>query len=136
MLSHNFSKKFLISITALTFTSGCSSTYARGAIYIENGLRAGDQAWDDFYNQKLEECKKVAPPKTPEAEACFGDTYDNNIKIEKTIEISVAALRSFWAAYASNADSKDLREIIYEDVIPILKDLPPEFFGGLKRALK
>lgn len=125
-----------ISVTLLLLcTTACSPRfYAAGAVQVERGLTAGNEAWDKHYNAELERCKEVAQPGTPEAEECFGKTFDTNQKIGVGIESAVAALRTFWVAYAAGADPKQLRSILAEEVPKVLADLPDEFFGGLKKA--
>jgi len=119
----------------LLCTTACSARfYAAGAVQVERGLVAGNEAWDKHYNAELERCKKIAEPETPEAEDCFGDTFDTNQKIGVGIENAVAALRTFWVAYAAGAEPKELRSILSQEVPKILADLPDEFFGGLKKA--
>ena len=125
-----------IAISLVFFLSACSGTfYARTAVHTENGLRVGNEMWDDHFNAKLEECKEVAEPKTPEAEECFGDTFDVNKKVGVAIESSVGILRTFWAAYAAGSDPKNLREVL-KQLPAIVNDLPDEFFGGIKKGLK
>lgn len=116
-------------------TTACSARfYAAGAVQVERGLNAGNAAWDEHYNAELERCKKIAEPETPEAEDCFGDTFDTNKKIGLSIESAVTALRVFWTAYAAGAEPKELRSILSSELPKIMKDLPDEFFGGLKKA--
>lgn len=125
-----------IAISFVFLLSACSASfYARTAVYTENGLRVGNEVWDEHYNEKLEECKEVAEPETPEAEKCFGKTFDQNKKIGIALESSVAVLRTFWAAYAAGQDPKNLREILGELPL-IVNDLPDEFFKGIKKAVK
>lgn len=115
--------------------AACSARfYAGGAVHVERGLDAGNAAWDEHYNAELERCKKVAEPGTPEAEECFGKTFDANKKIGLGIESAVAALRLFWTAYAAGAEPKELRSILSSELPKIMEDFPDEFFGGLKKA--
>ena len=125
-----------IAISFVFLLSACSATfYARTAVHTENALRVGNEVWDEHYNSKLEECKKVAQPKTSEAEECFGPTFDVNKKVGIAIKSSVAVLRTFWAAYAAGKNPKELQNILAE-MPAIVKDLPDEFFAGIKKGLK
>lgn len=123
-------------ISLAIFLSGCSATfYARTAVITENGLRVGNEAWDEEFNEKLEECKATTEAKTPEAEKCFGPTFDKNKKVGVAIKASVAILRTFWVGYAAGKNPKDLRDILGE-LPKIVNDLPDEFFKGIKKGLK
>lgn len=123
-----------ISLALLMPTSACTATfYARAAVHTENGLRVGNEAWDEHYNENLEGCKKIAKPETPEAEECFGPTFDQNKNIEIAIRSSVAILRAFWAGYAAGKNPKELRNTLAELPL-IVKDLPDEFFKGIKKG--
>jgi len=128
-----------VKITAVSFIfllSACSASfYARTAVHTENGLRVGNEVWDEHYNKKLDECEEVAAPKTPEAEECFGPTFDQNKKVGIAIKSSVAVLRTFWAGYAAGKNPKELRNILGE-LPAIVNDLPDEFFKGIKKGLK
>jgi len=127
--------RLISTATVFLCLTGCSARfYAAGAVQVERGLVAGNDAWDEHYNSELDRCKKIAEPETPEAEACFGETFDTNQKIGLGIESAVAALRVFWVAYAAGAEPSKLREILAQEVPKVLADLPDEFFGGLKKA--
>jgi len=125
-----------IAISLVFLLSACSATfYARTAVHTENGLRVGNEVWDEHYNEKLDECKKTTEAETPEAEECFGPTFDQNKKGGIAIKLSVGVLRAFWAAYAAGQDPKELRGVLAE--LPgIVNDLPDEFFNGIKKGLK
>jgi len=125
-----------IAISLVFLLPACSASfYARTAVHTENGLRVGNEIWDERYNEELEKCKQTTEPKTPEAEKCFGPTFDQNKKIGIAIRASVGVLRAFWAGYAAGQDPKDLRKILGE--LPgIVDDLPDEFFKGIKKGLK
>lgn len=121
---------------SLVFLTGCTASfYARTAVHTENALRVGNEAWDSHYTEKLENCKEIAPPKTPEAEECFGPTFDQNKKIGIAMESAVAVLRTFWVGYAAGKKPKELRTILGELPV-IIQDLPDEFFKGIKKGLK
>jgi len=104
-------------------------------VHTENGLRVGNEVWDDHYNEKLDECKETTEEKTPEAEACFGPTFDQNKKVGVAIKASVGVLRAFWVGYAAGKDPKELRGLLGE-LPAIMNDLPDEFFNGIKKGLK
>lgn len=125
-----------IAISLVFLLSACSATfYARTAVHTENGLRVGNEAWDESYNEKLDECKETTEAETPEAEECFGPTFDQNKKVGIAIKASVGVLRAFWVAYAAGQDPKELRGVLAE--LPgIVNDLPDEFFKGIKKGLK
>jgi hypothetical protein len=124
------------SISLIFFLCACSANfYARRAVNVENALRVGNEAWDERYNEKLEECKEVAEPKTPEAEECFGPTFDKNKNVGIAMKSSVAILRAFWIGYAAGKDPKELREILSE-LPKVIQDLPDEIFAGIKKGLK
>lgn len=124
------------SFSVIFILCGCSATfYARTAVHTENALRVGNEEWDNHYNEILEQCKKITKPKTPEAEECFGPTFDIDKKVGIAIKSSVAILRTFWAGYAAGKNPKELRKII-EELPAIIDDLPDEFFAGIKKGLK
>lgn len=120
-----------IAALMLVFCTGCASLYAKGAVHTERGLSAANEAWGEFFVEELEHCKEIAPPKTDEAELCFGDIDKIDKEVATAMEIAVAALRSFWIAYAAGADPKDLAKHLAE-IERAVRDLPDEFFGRLK----
>lgn len=124
-----------IAVSFVLLTGCTASFYARTAVHTENALRVGNEAWDSHYTEKLENCKKTAPPKTPEAEKCFGPTFEQNKKIGIAMESAVAVLRTFWVGYAAGKKPKELRMIIGE-LPSIINDLPDEFFSGLKKKVR
>ena len=125
-----------IAISLIFLLSACSATfYARTAVHTENGLRVGNEAWGEHYDEVLKECQAVAEPESPEAEECFGPTFDKDKKVGVIIKSSVAVLRAFWVAYAAGQKPKELRGILAE-LPKIVNDLPDEFFKGIKKGLK
>lgn len=105
--------------------------YAKGAVHTERGLEAADDAWAEYFSEQLEHCKEIAPPKTDEAQLCFGDVDKMDKEIATAVEVAVFALRAFWIGYAAGDDPKELARLLKE-VQNAIQDLPDDFFGRLK----
>jgi hypothetical protein len=115
----------VLALCTIPSVGSCSCAAAnKVAVYTENGLRAGEQAWDGHYRTKAEHCEKLHEPETPEMEECFGKTYDANEKVGTAIQSAVALLRAYWTARAAG-DQPDWGKVI-EEVQKIIDDLPPE----------
>jgi hypothetical protein len=59
--------------------------------------------------------------------------YSSNEKVvDPAMLTAVAALRAFWIASAAGASPRDLKKHLaeFKDAV---KDLPPEFFTGVKK---
>ena len=74
--------------------SGC----ANAVVIAEHTIEAGADEWHAVYSGKLDDCKAAHPPRTPEAEACFGPWYDADEQVGSALAIAVAALRAYWRA--------------------------------------
>lgn len=106
----------------------------KAAVYTENGLRAGEQAWDAYYREEAARCEKLHEPQTPEMETCFGATYDADAAVATAIESAVALLRTYWLARAAGQEPDPSWTEIMAEVEQILRDLPPEALEFFQRV--
>lgn len=114
----------LIPILALVVLStGCAASN-KAMIYTEEGLRGAEQGWDAHYNAEADRCEKLHEPKTPEMEACFGQTYDADAAVAIAVQSSVALLRAYWRRRAAG-EKPDLAQVLRE-IQAIVNDLPPQ----------
>jgi hypothetical protein len=115
----------------LLLVSACAAA-DKATVYTENGLRAGEQAWDGHYRSEATRCEQLHEPETPEMEACFGHTYDADAKVATAITTAVALLRAYWAARAAG-EQPDWKAVA-QQVTAIIEALPPEARAYLERV--
>jgi hypothetical protein len=108
---------------ALLLCFGCAHGN-RAALYTEDGLRAAESAWDAYYRAEAARCERLHEPRTPEMEACFGNTYDADGRVGTAVQSAVSLLRAYWAARAAGG-RPDLQALL-QQVAAIVRDLPPE----------
>lgn len=106
----------------LVVFSGCAAA-DKATVWTEQGLAAAEQQWHQAYVERLAYCVSVAEPATPEAEACFGDWYDADAKVQTAVGTSVGVLRTYWTARAAG-ESGDWAEVARR-ITEIVADLPP-----------
>jgi hypothetical protein len=119
-------------LLALTLFSGCARA-DRALVYSEEGLRAAELTWDEYYNDKAAACEAEFRPQTPEMEACFGATYDADGKVATAVQSAVLTLRAYWTARA--AGQKPDWAAVVRHVVALVEGLPPEartFFSRVK----
>lgn len=106
-------------------TSGCATARRdRLAVFTEQGLTAAEERWHTNYWRRLEDCRSRFEARTPEAEACFGPTYDRDAQVGVFVRASVALLRAYWVARAAG-ESPDWR-LVMTQIAELAADLPPE----------
>lgn len=116
-------KRLLLLIVILI--AGCANALAdRGVVFTEQGLTAAEGFWDQRYYAVLEACSEEHEPRTPEAEACFGPTYDADQKVGAAVLAAVTTLRLYWAARAAGQNPD--WGATAAAVAKILRDLPPD----------
>lgn len=96
----------------------------KALVYTENGIVAGEKAWDGAYRAKADECESKFEPATPAMEDCFGAFFDANAKVATGVKAAVAVLRTYWTARAAGK-TPDWPAVV-EEVGKIIEDLPPE----------
>jgi hypothetical protein len=112
-------------LLTLGLSLGCATAVRdRAVLYTEEGLEAAELVWDAEFQRRLLECERRYAPRTDEAEACFGTTYDADARVSTAVRAAVALLRSYWAARAMG-QSPDWRHVALQ-VHTIVQDLPPE----------
>lgn len=110
---------------------GCAAS-DKALVYTENGLRAGEGAWDGHYRSEAKRCEKLHEPETPEMEVCFGQTYDADAKVETAIKSAVALLRAYWTARAAGKNPNWAQ--VAQQVKAILDELPPEALAYFEKV--
>jgi len=110
---------------------GCAAA-DKALIYTENGIVAGEKAWDTAYRAQADDCESKFEPATPAMEDCFGDFFDANAKVATAVKAAVAVLRTYWTARAAG-ETPDWPTVVKE-VGKIIEDLPPEAAEYFKKV--
>ncbi|MEC9048870.1 MAG: hypothetical protein VYA51_12740 [Planctomycetota bacterium] len=106
--------------------AGCSIAMRdRATVWTEQGFEAAELQWEEHYRETLADCRNKYPPRTAEAEACFGPTYDADEHVETAVRSAVALLRTYWTARAAGEKNPSWEET-QAQVLQIVGDLPPQ----------
>lgn len=114
---------------------GCATTH-RVAIRAEHALEAGSDAWDNHTDHIISVCRAKNLATQAERRACVDETFslDKDV-VRPAVSAGVLALRSYWIGVAMDESPTELRLYI-RNFAEAVKDLPPEFFGGLKKIVR
>lgn len=126
----------LIFVVLVAFNAaGCAASH-RVAVRTEHALEAGSDAWDAHTKGVIEYCRARNLDTRDERLACVDETYalDKDI-VRPAMSAAVLALRAYWVGVAVGESPKELR-LHLRNVAEAVKDLPPEFFGGLKKIVR
>lgn len=126
-------KKLLSLALVLPLVGGCTTMQRSIAVRAERVLEAGNGAWDEHIDRVIDDCRAKQLPTPAERAECVKRENDIDKKIvDPAVRSAVAALRAFWIASAAGASPQDLKKHLaeFQDAV---KDLPPEFFAGVKK---
>jgi len=126
----------LIFVVLVAFNAaGCAASH-RIAIRAEHTLEAGSDAWDQHTKGIIDVCRAKDLDTRDERLACVDEAYtlDKDV-VKPAMSAAVLALRAYWIGVATGESPKELR-LHLRAVAEAVKDLPPEFFGGLKKIVR
>lgn len=114
---------------------GCATTH-RVAVRAEHTLEAGSAAWDEHTDHIVAECRAKNLPTQDERRVCVDEafTLDKDV-VRPAITAAVLALRAYWIGVAMDEPPRELKLYI-RNFAEAVKDLPPEFFGGLQKIVR
>jgi hypothetical protein len=112
----------IFALACVLFGSGCAIVQDRGMLVTEDGLAAAEELWDEEFYKQLDRCKSLHPPKTEQAEQCFGAVYDADRAVDFVVKTSVGLLRGYWRSRAAGA--KPAYETVLLEVHALIDSLP------------